>query len=307
MSMVGSGFRCRACGSGEAGQTREVPERMFQTGDDFPYAECARCGAWSLAQVPADLDRHYPAAYPAFAGCAPAPAQAWREGWFDTGAAAPARLVAALVPDRNRRILDVGAGSGRLLRDLAQAGYRRLHGVDPHLPENAAREMPFVLRRGTIADCPGGWDVIMYHHVLEHVPAPDEELLRAAERLAPGGRMIVRVPLADSWARRRYDTCWLQWDAPRHLWLPTRAAIRLLSARAGLSLVREIDDSRGIQVWASRLYQRGLTPSRDLDVYPRRRQFMAMLPLLAASRCWARMLNLLRRGDQAAFVLEKPL
>lgn len=305
-AMEAGGGACRACGSAAVARRWRVPERMLGRGGSFDYAECADCGALSLGEVPRDAAEFYPADYPPF-GAVPARAargawQAWLLGCDQTSRV---RRMRRLVPDRQARILEVGTGRSWLLQRLWEEGYRRLTGVDPQLPAGCAREEPFPLRVGTIADCEGGWDAILYDHVLEHVPQPREELRAAAARLAPGGRLIVRVPLADSWARRRYGTCWVQWDAPRHVWVPTRRAMGRIGEAASLRVTRVDEDSTNFQIWGSRLYRRGLPLATPLAGYRGGRRLLRAAPWLAASRAWVRGLNASGAGDQATFVLEK--
>ena len=59
-------FRWRACGQTACGGRWSVPERMFQTGRSFDCGECVNCGEPGIAEVPADLARHYGSLHPAF-------------------------------------------------------------------------------------------------------------------------------------------------------------------------------------------------------------------------------------------------
>lgn len=295
-------FACRACGHGGRRERWVVAERMFGWGDRFDYGECASCGAMSIAEVPADLDRYYPPDYGAFGGVVLERGW-WRRAWLiGDDPRALARQVIGLLPNREARVLDVGMGRGGLLRRLHAAGLNHLCGIDPHLPPEAEQPAPIEFRRGTIEDCEGGWDLIMYHHVFEHVADPRRELRAAAARLKPGGRLLIRVPLADSWARRHFGPDWVQWDAPRHLWLPTRAAMRRLALEAGLQSEQFWDDSSSFQSWGSRRYRRGLK-MHGMMGGGTRAQLIAAAPALIAGQLRARWLNWRRQGDQGAFVL----
>jgi len=259
----------------------------------------------SITTVPADLARFYPENYYSFE---PAPTasvrETWRERLASGSAAARLALVRRLLPAQTARILDVGSGGGRLLQILHREGYRRICGIDPLLPPAQQRTVPFPLLRQEIGACEGDWDVIMYHHVLEHIADPRLELRLASERLRPDGILIIRVPLADSWARRKYGPCWVQWDAPRHLWLPTRLALHRLAAENGLGVTQVINDSTSLQVWASRLYARGgLLHSPQNPFFQPRRRFYPALPGILLDIGWAWWLNRRGQGDQACFVL----
>lgn len=101
-----------------------------------------------------------------------------------------------------RRVLDVGCGTGDLLRTLASAGWEAI-GTEP------AREIADVGRAAGLdvqvataagyltqwrrAGAPPFGGIVLLN-VLEHVPDPAGLLLSLAPALAPGGRLVVRVP-----------------------------------------------------------------------------------------------------------------
>src|SRR6185503_4644963 len=108
------------------------------------------------------------------------------------------------------RILDVGCGAGGLLLKLQREGFRSLLGADPFIQAdidygNGVK----ILKRGVDA-LEEQYDFIMLHHSFEHVPDPAAVLGKLALRLAPGRTLLVRVPVADSHARRTYGIHWYQ-------------------------------------------------------------------------------------------------
>ena len=80
-------------------------------------------------------------------------------------------------------------------------------------------ETPYV-RRSSLEDIESGWDLIMFHHSLEHMTDHIEVLRSAKEKLAAGGACLVRIPVAN-WAWQHYGANWVQLDAPRHLIIHT--------------------------------------------------------------------------------------
>ncbi len=129
----------------------------------------------------------------------------------------PAETVRALQLDRlprwigrvarDARILDAGCANGYLLGLLHASGYTNLSGVElshelaasakASLPADVPIHIADVTQfLATQADA--SFDVILFHHVLEHIPREQTlELLRAFRRcLSPGGLLDIRVPNA---------------------------------------------------------------------------------------------------------------
>ena len=317
---------CRICGGTEGNRELVAREMMYGTRERFPYLSCAGCGCLQIAELPGDLARHYPRDYFSFA--APPDADAagwprralrrWRDGYALSGRGAIGRWLYRQRPypelrslslvrglRRDHRILDVGAGAGTLLRALAARGFTGLLGVDPYLERDLVLPGGLrILKRG-LEEVAGPWDVIMFHHVFEHLADPVAVLRAAAERLAPEGRVLVRLPLASSWAFRHYGVDWVQLDAPRHLYLHSRASLERVAAAAGLSVQAAAWDSTAFQFWGSEQYARDL-PLRAPGSHatdPARSPFTPRQ--IADFERRAAALNREQAGDQAAFVLAR--
>ncbi|MEO6092656.1 MAG: class I SAM-dependent methyltransferase [Novosphingobium sp.] len=202
--------------------------------------------------------------------------------------------------DKSVRILDVGCGAGRLLRDLRDAGFANLTGIDPFLAE-PSDDGNLRLLRSDVTEHEGAYDVITFNHSLEHVVDPRAALAAAKGLLAPGGVIIVRVPLVDSQAWRIYGGEWGQLDAPRHLYLFTRKGLASLASGAGCDLVRTQDDSNEVQFVLSELRLRGVrfheidTKSAAAQTFPPEQ--------IADFKRRAAAFNAAGEGDQAAFYL----
>jgi SAM-dependent methyltransferase len=102
------------------------------------------------------------------------------------------RVVAPILRARGPgRALDVGCGAGDILNALQKAGWETV-GIEPH----AARRAIAAHQHRLIEDIPREptFDLIIFHHVLEHVLAPCD-LLRAARAAAlPDAHLLVGVP-----------------------------------------------------------------------------------------------------------------
>jgi SAM-dependent methyltransferase len=302
----------------------QVEERHFGSGERFAYEHCRACGSLQIAELPSDTSAHYPAGYYSLQShWRTRMASPWRRllkrlrdayelsgqgllgRWLASRRGYPelASLRSLGLP-KSARILDVGCGDGFLLWSLANLGFTDLTGVDPHL--NADSQVPGgprLLKR-SLDDLDGSFDLVMFHHSLEHVQDPARALARAAACLLPGGRCLVRVPTPDSRAFELYREFWIQIDAPRHLHLMSRQALKRLGEVAGLRLASAWDDSNAFQFWASEQARDGISleSPESWDKQGRGRFSPRQMADWSAE---ARALNAQGRGDSIAFVFEK--
>lgn len=299
---------CKICGNSKGNRLHRVPELMFRTDESFDYLECGGCGSLHIVSIPADLARHYPAHYYAFA-VTPKPVSltAWLKSVRARHRFHPTLLGALLQrsfgPEEQPEwigavesllegpVLDIGCGQGTMLHALERLGFRNVTGVDPHAPD--ARH-PRVKRCG-VEDIEGEFSLVMFHHSLEHIPDVFGTLRAARGLLAADGRMIVRIPVAGGFAWRTYGIHWVALDAPRHLWLFSPPAFRHVAASAGLFVERCFFDSTALQFAGSELYRKG-KPLSDLTWTPEE---------LSRLSSKARELNEKGDGDAACFVLSK--
>lgn len=319
---------CRVCGNRTDNREYSAREMMFGLRHTFPYFECARCGCLQIVTIPGDMGPYYPSQYYSFEPT-PQPPQSLptlrghlrilrdrfvmsRRGIFGRllSKVYPLRdeLLPFLVPVRLRtssRILDVGSGNGLLLLQLRALGFNHVLGVDPFIDGDIRYESGVTVRKSTVFDVSGEWDLIMFHHSFEHVSEPLETLKRCASMLAPGGCCLLRIPTVSSYAWEHYRTNWVQLDAPRHFFLYSIRALELLSSCAGLKITDVVYDSTGFQFWGSEQYVRDIPLVSDQSCLNR-----SSSPVFSESDILkfdeqARVLNASKQGDQAAFYLRR--
>ncbi len=305
---------------------------MFGLGEPFPYAECPQCGTVRLLTVPDDLSPYYPNAYYSLdldphvvLGRAPvrqfvtligrsavggravlarAARAALRKRQFQTLMSLLDSVALAGLPSgRSSAVLDVGCGSGVLVYALSLAGLSNVTGIDPFAPADRVLDTGARLLRRDLADMDGRFDLVMFHHSLEHVPDPGASLALARKLLSPVGRILVRMPTTSSQAFSRYREHWVQLDAPRHLGIFSRDGMARLCAEQGLDIVATKDDSTSFQFWGSEQVRRGipLEDERSHMVNPGSSVFTT-----GQLRAWEReaaRLNGIGDGDQSVWVL----
>lgn len=325
---------CPACASAGGGASMTVREVMFGLDADFAYARCDACGTVWLLDVPADMGAYYPEDYYSIdldpeqvlgrPGVRTFAASVARSVLFGERRLARAALAAVpmrqfhtyvrmldaiafagLPAGRQTRILDVGCGSGYMIYALSLAGVTSPIGIDPFAPADRAFGTGARLLRRDLAEVEGTFDLIMYHHSFEHVPAPSESLEAAADLLAPGGKILVRMPTVSSAAFEKFGTSWIQLDAPRHFTIFSRDGMELLAKRAGLVVDGVLDDSSGFQFWGSEQVAHGISLMAPNSHMVSPKDSMFGKDQLRAWEAEAEALNSRGQGDQAAWLLSR--
>jgi SAM-dependent methyltransferase len=305
---------CEFCGGAEW-NSHTAREMMFGLQRAFTYRECRTCGVLRLADAPTDMAAYYPETYYSLQ-FEVRPTGAIRQLFYRAHLAWP-RLMRNLYPcgaplagfaavrrKKCCKVLDVGSGTGELVGALRDVGIDAL-GIDPYIPADVHDHNGVRVRRCDLqmqGASGGAWDIIMFHHSLEHMPDHVEVLRCVKGLLAADGVCLVRMPVA-GWTWRQYRTDWVQLDAPRHLIVHTQESFRLAAHRAGMNVTKVIFDSRDFQFWGSELYRRNIPLFCNGSLRSGRDYFSSWQ--MASFRRRAKHLNRMRDGDQAVFVLER--
>lgn len=315
---------CKICGTSDGNRCYQVREMMYGLRERFSYLECSACGCLQLVEAPSDMSRYYPADYYSFDANVAVAIPAWRR-WLTKKRYAQelfgnSMLGSLLNQYRGRppvplwlqslqlrpddRILDVGCGSGSLLRELYTMGFRHLHGVDPYV-KNPVHDEQIQIFQKQLHDMRGTYDVIMFHHAFEHLSNPLEILQQVSALLASGGSAIIRIPLMGKYVWRTYGVDWAAIDAPRHFFLHTEKSIQHLAQAVGFTLEQLVYDSTAFQFWGSEQIRQEI-PIRDPRSYATTRDFSLFTEQqMQGFRATAKRLNDERDGDQGCFVLRK--
>ncbi len=315
---------CRICGTRGDFALFHTREMLHGTRQPFDYFECASCGCVQITDVPDDLSLFYPDNYFSFRNHRSLDHNLVRHfidprrvrsrfGGRDRLGEIAERLSrpfayvdwlqkAGLRP--NARVLDVGCGAGKTLLNMALGGMPEPTGVDPFINETLRYDCGVTVHKASLDEFVVGrvssFDFIMFHSSLEHLTDPLAALCLAQQMLSCGGRVLVTVPVADSWAWHHYREHWFALDPPRHIHVFTNRAMEILSRGAGLAVIDSWSTGNLSQFVGSERYRRDIPTSdkrRDRDLFSRAE--------LADYRRRAEELNRQGRGDQAMFILAR--
>ena len=309
-------YNCRICLSSARHDVYNCREKMFGWGDVFIYFQCSKCGCLQIAATPSDLGRFYPPIYYSY-HLQPLPQHGWksrlaatRDFSKATGTGIVGKLLNVLVPARTdlaslaevparpeMHILDVGCGRGQLLSILHRAGFVYLSGIDPYLPEDIEVLPGLHVRKQSLEQVAGQFDLIILNHVFEHAESGRQMLNVCRQKLNAHGKILLRIPTPESEAWEHYRENWVQLDAPRHLFLHTRASLQLLAGQTGLKIEKWVCDSTEFQFWASELYRKGLSLNGTSP-----ESFFSKAEMQSFGKK-AKAANARQRGDQATVIL----
>lgn len=122
------------------------------------------------------------------------------------------------------KLLDVGCGSGNMLKIAKQLGWDVMGlEIDPNAVK-AAQALGLNVVQGDyrkLNELAQSFDCIICSHVLEHVHNPLELLDLLQKALKHGGTLLLSLPNAKSHVREQFGANWRGLEAPRHLAIPT--------------------------------------------------------------------------------------
>lgn len=311
--------KCEICESKNL-VPHKVREMMYGTEEVFEYLMCVDCQCLQIAEVPENIGEYYRNNYYSHAARKInnriSQYLSMKRNSYSMFRDSIIGLVVNLfkkndllkslsnnINDRNLKILDVGCGNGKLLRELDGLGYEKLMGIDPygkHEIVSAALE----IKTCGLEEVANEWDIIMFNHSLEHMSNQKGSLEYAKKILSKNGKIIIRIPIVSSYAWRLYGENWCQIDAPRHFYLHSYKSLGVLAEKCGLKVVDVKCDSYEFQFWGSELYKSGAS------LYPEYAEAGKAISKrfgnkkLAEYKKLSKQLNDLLDGDQAIFTLQ---
>lgn len=310
-------YICKICNCTHRHQQIIAREMMFGFRDEFIYFKCINCGCLQIAEIPEDLSKYYPQNYYSYNQTNQSNKFIKKIKSFLINAYMSGFTIFKYIPflknfynriscfllitlkeyiNKKSTVLDIGCGSGLLLLELRDYGYANLTGIDPYIEEDIFYQSGVKILKQTVEEHDGKYDIIMLNHCFEHMSNPHTALKNIHKMLNNNGTLLIRVPVSDSFAFRKYQNNWYQLDAPRHFYLYTTKAMSYLAKDSNFVIKDIIYDSKDHQILWSEKYIRDITLLDDMKYTP---------SYIKNCRKFVKHLNKIKDGDQCCFILKK--
>lgn len=305
---------------------------MFGTREEFEYFECNNCGCIQISKIPENIDKFYPDTYYSFHQSTTNMRSKLRRylrrarsNYFLTKKGIVGKLLQHFTDDYfekkydwewfrksgtslDSNILDVGCGTGKLLNFLDIQGFSKLSGVDPYIEKDIkfGINKKHTIYKKSLNQLEGNFDLIMLHHSLEHMNDQISTMKEIYRLLNADGYVLIRVPISSSFAWKKYNIDWVQFDAPRHFFLHTITSIRILTQLSGFEIIDVVHDSTDFQFIGSELYKKNIPLIEGSKMYLKDKNYSIFTKQQIDQ--YAKMaedLNTAQEGDQACFFLKK--
>jgi SAM-dependent methyltransferase len=320
--MASTQTNCKICDNKAGNQILKVREMYFGTREVFDYLECANCGCLQLVNPPTDYSAYYPKDYFTFNQKHEKKIKSLFNRFRDQSAMGKnsiignfllkifgeptyiSRLKTAGIGFRDS-ILDVGCGKGILLHKMKESGFEKVLGIDPFVEESITYKNGLKVLKKNFLDLDGKFDIIMFNHSFEHMENPEEVIKHSNILLNANKFLLIRIPVADTYAFANYRENWSSLDAPRHLFIHTKKSINILAENSGFEIKKINYDSRSWQLWGSEQYKKDipLMDGKSFYVNPKKSIFTKDEIDLFEEK--TKKLNNNQEGDQAEFYLKK--
>lgn len=305
---------CHIC-EAKFSKTYTFKEKMFGFSDEFKYNECSNCGCLQIAEIPNNIDKYYPPYYYSFTQEIPTLKD---HSFFKKlivnlkvkkiykKSPELLRYLKSIKIKPHHKILDVGCGRGQLICELYNRGFINVGGVDKFLPREINHGFGVKVLKCELSDLQSkSYDLVMMHHVLEHIEEQQKALIDCRNLLKTNGCLLIRIPIiAEVW--NIYKENWVQLDAPRHFILHTIKSMGILANDTGFEIRQTVFDSTSFQFLGSELYKKNIplfSKENNYEVYPLEKLFSKQEVLEFEEK--SKLLNKHGKGDSVAFFLFK--
>jgi hypothetical protein len=136
------------------------------------------------------------------------------------------------------------------------------------------------------------------------MPDPEEFFSNIKRLMSSNGELLLLTPIANSIAWKIFRENWIQADAPRHLNIPSLAAIEILAKKYNFVVTKKYFNGTEFQIVGSKQCREGISLMSPRSVYSGQIANRVTL-VLTRIRLWRQIQNWNKRemSDQAVFFL----
>lgn len=265
---------CFLCGNLGIPLYRELQDSLFGSPGDWDFLRCSQCGlAWLNPRlIPQDIKKHYTKYYQYAQSDIPTNYWTFLKSAIKTGVLtryfgykeqyikkrelltglflswiSPLREIVGRrvmwlkMTKENKRLLDVGSGSGCFLAQMRDFGWE-VEGIEPNPTGVRIARQSYGLDKvyeGNLKEIyfPDEYfDVITMHHVIEHLTNPIETLNECSRILKSKGRIVIVTPNIESLVHRLFGRFWASLDPPRHIYIFSQSTLKDCILQSGLKI-----------------------------------------------------------------------
>ena len=223
---------CKACGNTAEFFVTSFDYNKKISDEPFQYYKCNHCGYIFLDPIPDNIGRFYPTEYYAIPATAVELADTAKrlQQW---------KIDTVLQFAQNGRLLEIGPAYGLFAYLAKQAGFK-VTGIE--MDHECCEFLRSTVGIDVVEDADTvsalatqqPFDVIVLWQVFEHLPDPWSALAAIAERLKPGGVLILDMPNPDAFQFKVLGRRWVHLDPPRHVSLIPSALLIQRAAKHNL-------------------------------------------------------------------------
>ena len=315
-------MKCRICQNEEGNTSFELTEMMYGLKDKFNYFQCAACDCIQIVDPPDNLNKYYPGDYYSYTANKTVKSSGLFQrlqcrsiirgnrslvGKIITYKYKPPEFYQTLKNLKlfklSSPVLDVGSGSGELLKSFYKAGYTDLTGIDPYIKKDIVYNDKLRIEKKELFDVNREFDAVMLNHSLEHMDHQLEVLKKLYSILSKDGRLLIRIPIVSKPLMKEYGLNVVSLDAPRHFYIHSFKSISLLLEKAGFITETVIYDAHEFSFWGSEQYKNGISLQNDPESYLVKKTFSDVQ--MANWRTRIEELNKRKESDNLAIYLKK--